>query len=131
MGDGVRARLAGPVHAGIGRLTDLLGGAARRHVIVLFAGVLALDSADKATVGAAATQLRGALGIGNSELGLLAAVTSVVGALATVPIGMLVDRVNRTRLLATAIALWGRRWWRARRRRRSPPCCSPGSSSAS
>jgi MFS family permease len=68
--------------------------------------VLALESADLATVGASAPQLQAAFGISETQLGLLAAVSTFVGAIATVPFGALVDRVNRTRLLAVAIAIW-------------------------
>jgi predicted MFS family arabinose efflux permease len=89
------------------RLDRRVGGAPRRRVIVTFAAVLALDSADKATVGTNATQLESGLGIGRPEIGLLLAVSSLVAALAVIPAGVLVDRVNRTRLLAGAILLWG------------------------
>src|SRR5579875_2752277 len=88
------------------RLDRLVGGPARRRVIAVFAAVLALDSADKATIGANATQLKAGLGIDNTDIGLLIAVSSLVGALATLPAGVLVDRTNRTRLLALAIATW-------------------------
>jgi MFS family permease len=90
-----------------GKLDGVLGGRARRRVIVALAAVLALDSADKATVGTSATQLQHGLDIGKTQIGLLLAVSSLIGALATVPAGMLVDRVNRTRLLAVAVTCWG------------------------
>lgn len=92
---------------GVRRLEELVGGRARRQVVVAFACILALDSADKATVGANATQLQSALGIGKAQIGLLLAVGSVIGALATIPAGMLVDRARRTRLLAIAVLWWG------------------------
>jgi MFS family permease len=76
-------------------------------VIVLLAAVLALSSADAATVGAAAMPLRSALGIGNTDIGLLVTVTSLVAALASLPFGVLADRVRRTRMLGIAIVLWG------------------------
>jgi len=88
-----------------GKLQDTVGGAARLRVIVLLACVLALDSADKATIGAPATQLEAALHIGNTDIGLLAAVSTAVGAVATLPLGALTDRVNRTRLLTAAITV--------------------------
>jgi MFS family permease len=69
--------------------------------------VLALNSADTATVGASATQLRAALGISNADIGLLVAVTAVVAAVASLPFGVLVDKVRRTWLLASTISLWG------------------------
>jgi len=89
-----------------GKLRDTVGGAARLRVIVLLACVLALDSADKATIGATATQLEAALHIGNTDIGLLAAVSTAVGAVATLPVGALTDRANRTRLLTAAIGVW-------------------------
>jgi len=88
------------------RLDRIVGGSARRRVIVVFAAVLALDSADKATIGVNATQLEQGLGIDRSQIGVLLAVSSLVGAAATIPAGMLVDRVCRTRLLAWAVASW-------------------------
>src|SRR5438874_13307786 len=88
------------------RIQALLGRK-RTRVVVLFACVLALESADLATVGAAAPELEGAFHISNTQLGLLAAISTMVGAVATVPIGALTDRVRRVSLLAGAVALWG------------------------
>lgn len=79
----------------------------RRRVVVTLGAVLALQSADLATVGAAAPQLQRAMGIGKAEIGVLLAVTTIVGAAATLPAGMLVDRVRRVRLLGIGVALWG------------------------
>jgi MFS family permease len=89
------------------RLTNALGGAERTRVIVLLASVLALSSADASTVGASATPLRHALGISNTDIGLLVTVTSLVAALASLPFGVLADRVRRTWTLGAAIVLWG------------------------
>jgi MFS family permease len=97
---------AATLHAATDRLDRLLGGPARRRVIGTFACVLALDSADKATIGTSATQLQAGLGIDKPQIGLLLAVSSVVGAVITLPAGVLVDRVRRTRLLAGAVLLW-------------------------
>lgn len=79
----------------------------RTRVIVTLACVLALASADAATVGASATALRSSLHIDNTDVGLLVAVSSLVGALAAVPFGLLADRVSRTWTLAVSIVLWG------------------------
>ena len=97
-------RATGATREGVKRT---LGGPARTRVIILLAGVLALSSADASTVGAAASELRHALHIGNTGIGLLVAVTAGVGAIASIPFGILVDRVNRVRLLKAAIVLWG------------------------
>jgi MFS family permease len=75
-------------------------------VIVLFALVLALNGADASTVGAVAPQLESSLHIGNTDLGLLSSVSLLVGALVTVPIGLLVDRTKRIPLLSLSIVLW-------------------------
>ena len=97
---------------GLGRsassaLTKALGGAERTRVIVLLASVLALSSADAATVGASATPLRHALHITNTDIGLLVTVTSLIAAIASLPFGVLADRVRRTWVLGGAIVLWG------------------------
>jgi predicted MFS family arabinose efflux permease len=89
------------------RVTTILGGARRARVIVVLAAVLGLSGADVATVGASATELRHSLGISDTQIGLLVATTLLVGALATIPFGMLADRVRRTTTLAVAVGLWG------------------------
>src|SRR5438876_5514263 len=103
----VGAAVAGLGRAGVRGLTTKLGGAERTRVIVLLASVLALSSADATTVGAAATQLRHALHISNTDIGLLVTVTSLIAALASLPFGVLTDRVRRTWTLGAAIVLWG------------------------
>ncbi|NII09875.1 MFS transporter [Oleiagrimonas sp. C23AA] len=87
-------------------LARLVGGPARLKVIALLASVLGLDSADKATVGAVAAQLEKALHIGNVEVGLLVSASTAVGAILTLPFGILADRVKRTRVLVWAILAW-------------------------
>lgn len=74
---------------------------------MLLACVLALSSADASTVGASAVELRQAFHIGNAELGLLVSATALVAAVASVPFGVLVDRVHRIGLLGACVALWG------------------------
>lgn len=76
-------------------------------MIVVLACVLGLSGADVTTVGASATELRHGLHISNTDIGLLVAVTSLVGAAAAVPFGSLADRVHRTKFLGGAILLWG------------------------
>jgi MFS family permease len=93
--------------AGAHRLTVALGGAERTRVVVLLAAVLGLSSADASTVGAAARPLRDALHISNTDIGLLVTVTSLVGAIASVPFGILADRIRRTWTLGAVIVLWG------------------------
>ncbi len=89
------------------RLRATLGGAERMRVVGVLACVLALSGADTATVGSSATELRHGLGISNTDIGLLVAVSSLVAALASLPFGVLADRVRRTWTLGGAIVLWG------------------------
>lgn len=89
-----------------GDVVRLVGGPARARVIVMLGAVLALGSADAATVGAVAPQLEHALRIGNAKIGLLSSVVLVVGAAAVMPVGLLVDRISRIPLLAISIVLW-------------------------
>lgn len=89
-----------------GRLAGRVGGLARLRVVTLLACILALTSADGATVGAVALPLEHAIGVGPVRLGLLVTVTTTVAALATLPFGVLVDRVSRVRLLIGSVVLW-------------------------
>lgn len=85
----------------------VFGGPERARVVVVLAAVLALSSADAATVGAAATELRRSLHINLTDVGLLVTVSSLVAAVASLPFGVLADRVKRTRTLGISVVLWG------------------------
>jgi len=78
-----------------------------RRTLVLLAGVLALASANAAAVGAVAPEVRHAFGVSNTAIGVLASAATAAAALATVPFGILVDRLNRTKLLAVSAFLIG------------------------
>jgi len=93
--------------AGSRRLVRYFGGPARARVILVFGAVLALSSADTATVGASATPLRHSLHISNADLGLLVGVNCVVAAIASLPFGVLADRLRRSVTLGLSIVLWG------------------------
>ena len=95
------------VEQGKSRFGDVAGGPARRRAIMLLAAVLGLSGADVGAIGALAPQLESAFRVGNAAIGLLVTVSSLVGALATLPVGMLVDRVSRTRLLSISVVVWG------------------------
>lgn len=90
-----------------GRLVRAAGGPARLRVIVMLAAVLGLSAADTGAIGSLAAPLERSFHIGNTRLGLLVTVTTVVGALATLPFGALADRLNRTRVLRAAVLTWG------------------------
>jgi MFS family permease len=82
------------------------GGPARARIVVILAAVLGLNGADQATIAATADNLERAFGVGNTAIGLLATVVALAGAAATLPVGVLTDRVRRTRLLAVSVAAW-------------------------
>jgi MFS family permease len=88
------------------KVEDLAGGPARLQVILVLAAVLALDTADKATVSAVAASLKSAFHIGNTDIGILIACTSFAGAILTLPMGSLVDRINRKHVLLATIGIW-------------------------
>ncbi len=75
-------------------------------MIFLLAAVLALNSADVGTIGAAARELERDLQINHAQLGLLATASAGVGALAAVPMGVFADRVNRVHLLVLVVVGW-------------------------
>lgn len=89
-----------------GQVVQMVGGPARARVVVLFGCVLALNSADTATIGAVAKQLEGAMKISNTEIGLLSSVSLLIGAIFVLPVGMLVDRAHRIPMLSASIVLW-------------------------
>ena len=89
------------------QLLVAVGGPARTRVVVLMACVLALASADTATVGASAVELRHALHISNTDIGLLVTVTALVAAVFSLPFGVLADRARRTWILSFALVTWG------------------------
>lgn len=106
---GIRLQL-GRLRCGLrdwwGRLSEEAGGAEGRRTIVVMALVLSLSSADGGAMGALARPLERSFRIGNTELGLLVAVSSLVGAIGTLPMGVLVDRVQRRRLLIVVVSGW-------------------------
>ncbi len=85
---------------------EKFGGRARLKVILLLGGVFGLDAADKAAVAAVAASLKEAFHIGNTEVGLIISTVLFTGAVATLPMGVLVDRTRRTPLLYASVALW-------------------------
>src|SRR5580693_1748451 len=95
------------VTAARGQLVVTVGGSARTRVVLLLACVLALASADSATVGASAVELRRTLDISNTDIGLLVSVTAVVAAVFSLPFGVLADRGRRTWILSGALVTWG------------------------
>lgn len=88
------------------RILLAAGGGARARVIGLLACLLALETADTSAIGASAGELQRALNLSHTDVGLLATSGLGVAALFALPIGWLVDRVHRVRLLVASIVLW-------------------------
>lgn len=81
-------------------------GPARLRVVLTLAAVLSLSGADTGTISATAGNLERAFHVGNTQIGVLLSVVGLVGALCTIPAGILADRTRRTRLLAGSIVIW-------------------------
>ncbi|MEP6981314.1 MAG: MFS transporter [Nakamurella sp.] len=90
----------------LARLVAVAGGRSQLRVIVLLAGALALAAGDQTIVGAVAPDLKSALGIDNTAVGLLITAAGLVGAATTLPFGILADRTNRVRLLTWCVLSW-------------------------
>ncbi len=102
----VEEKVEDAVQSGMERVTEEVGGPARRRVIVLLACVLGLQSADVGTIAAIADKLEHVFRIGNPGLGLLVTVSALMGAAGTVPMGAVADRFPRVRVLSIAVAFW-------------------------
>jgi predicted MFS family arabinose efflux permease len=85
---------------------DRTGSRARLRAVATLAAVIALDGADKGTVSATADNIKSTFHVGNTDIGVLLTIVSIVSALLTVPMGVLTDRISRTRLLAVTIVGW-------------------------
>lgn len=91
---------------GLERLRTAVGGRGRLRVIALLAGALALAAGDQTVAGAVAPNLKAALHINNTQIGLLVTAASLMGAATTLPFGLLADRIVRVRLLAGCVLAW-------------------------
>lgn len=100
------ARTVQLVRAGEAKVTEEAGGPARRRVVLALALVLALDAADQGALGALAFQLEAGMHIGNAKVGLIATASGLAAAVATIPMGFLVDRVRRISVLRVTMLIW-------------------------
>lgn len=87
-------------------LLNAAGGPARARVVLTLAAVLGLSGADTGTVTATENNLELAFHIGNTQIGILLSVVSLIGAVFTIPMGVLTDRTSRVRLLSVASVAW-------------------------
>ena len=86
-------------------LQAVAGGPARLRVILLLSGVLAITGADQAVLGAVAPELKSALGLSNTEMGLLVSAVGLAAALTILPFGVLADRTRRVRVVVIGIGV--------------------------
>ena len=100
------ALLLDPFHDVVGTHDRAVDSAYRTRLLILLTVALALDYADRAGVGALGPDLKHAFHISNTGFGLVASAFAGVGALATVPAGILTDRARRTLVLGVSMVLW-------------------------
>src|SRR5581483_916813 len=101
---GARARLA---QRPLIRLPALSAATrAQWGTAIVLGTILAVDHADRATIGAAAPALEHALHIRNTQIGLLAGAFSIAVAVGTLPVGVLTDRFRRVSLLGFGLVCW-------------------------
>ncbi len=100
--DAVRKAWASGVRSAAART----GGRARLRAVATLSAIIALDGADKGTVSATATNIKSTFGVGNTEIGVLLTVVSIVSAILSVPAGVLTDRISRTKMLGISIVGW-------------------------
>jgi predicted MFS family arabinose efflux permease len=101
------AGISNLVKASKTRVPEIAGGPARLQIIMVLAAVLGLDTAQLGTLSAVAELLKRAFHVGNTQIGLLLAIVSFVGAVATLPMGVLADRMRRQRVLIVVVLIWG------------------------
>lgn len=77
-----------------------------RPRILLVAAIVGLAKADAAAMGVVAPALKTHLHVTEAQLGLLASLAALTGALASLPAGTLVDRRHRITVLTLALVGW-------------------------
>lgn len=79
----------------------------RWYAVWLLIAVATVGNIDRNIVGIVGDQLSREFGLSNTQLGLLAGLTFAIAYTAgAIPMGMLVDRVNRKRLVGAVLAIW-------------------------
>lgn len=84
----------------------MTGDAKARSVVSVLTVLVVLDYADRSALGAVAPALRDDLGLSLADLGYLGAAFGLVGGIATLVAGALVDTVPRLRMLAVSALTW-------------------------
>lgn len=74
--------------------------------VVALAMTVALESGERQSLAQAVDGIQDEFVVGDDAIGALAAAMAVVGMLGSIPIGVLADRLRRTRLLGGAMGVW-------------------------
>lgn len=88
------------------RIAGTIDPSYARSIVSVLSVLVAVDYADRNALGAVAPDLQSDLGLSTTQLGLLGGAFGLVGGLATLFAGALVDRVPRLRLLALTALTW-------------------------
>lgn len=82
-------------------------GRYRWYVVVLLMAIYACQTMDRQLLNMMFEPIKHEFGLSDNQLGMLAGLAfALPNAIMAIPFGMLVDRVNRTRLLAFAASIW-------------------------
>jgi len=98
--------VSGLVESAERKVGDAVGGWTRVKLIVILAFILGLPLADMGTLSAMTAELKTTFHIDDTQVGLLLSVVSFIGAVATIPMGVPVDRISRRKLLLWIVPLW-------------------------
>lgn len=74
--------------------------------VVALALTVALESGERQSLAQAVDGIQSEFSVSDNAIGALAAAMAVVGTLGSIPIGLLADRLRRTRLLGGAMGIW-------------------------
>lgn len=78
----------------------------RQRVVAALVVLLILDYADRGLIGGLGPTLKHSFGMNDAQLGYLSAASMVISGLATLPLGIVIDRAARLRLLMLCLIVW-------------------------
>lgn len=103
----VNERIKGYYQQSFDWLISQFGNRIQMLAVIVLAGALALDSADKGALSVTALSVQHYFNISKADFGVLGSITTGVGALATLPFGIFIDRAIRTKILLYSVVFWG------------------------
>ena len=78
----------------------------RQQVVAALVVLLILDYADRGLIGGLGPTLERSFGMNDAQLGYLSSASMVISGLATLPLGIVIDRAARLRLLMLCLIVW-------------------------